>query len=581
MTTRLPLYPFDAERLIGTTTEISPTSAKANLPNAGHSDGTWRYGHRLGEGEVGEFVLLECGENAVFGRILNVKLPERERLTVDQKLGKEAKNHPIGTIQLLSSINVVTGEVHGGISVFPRIGTSVYCAHPEIIKWIAEATSQARNGSEPLRLNLATLSASYSPAISLTPERLFGRHCGVLGATGGGKSWTLARMIEELSGFSSKVLLLDATGEFHTLDEIAAHVYFGDGAPQPKEAKEVVLPYSKLLEADLLALFRPSGQTQVPKLRQAMKSLKLAKAEPTLAPNGFWLKTQQKKKPYEDACKKHAALLEAPFADFDIKYLAKQINEECIWMEGGTRQSPDPTSWGLANEQERSYCVSLLTRIEEMIQSKELACVFQPEKKESLFDRIDSFLGDAKQNILRVSMKYVPFAHDARDIVANAIGRNLLADARSGKFKNCPLLVFVDEAHNFLSKFLGDEYSRFPLDSFELVAKEGRKFSLTLCLATQRPRDIPEAVLSQLGTMIVHRLTNNSDREVVERASGDIDRSAAAFLPTLGAGEAVLIGVDFPIPLTIKISQPKRRPDSKGPNYQELWRAPTTIAKKA
>jgi hypothetical protein len=166
-----------------------------------------------------------------------------------------------------------------------------------------------------------------------------------------------------------------------------------------------------------------------------------------------------------------------------------------------------------------------------MTQAKELACIFQPTKKESLFDRLDKFLADPAQRILCISMKYVPFAHDARDVVANASGRYLLAQARDGKFKSRPLVVFVDEAHNFLNKTLFDEHNRFPLDSFELIAKEGRKFSLTLCLATQRPRDIPEAVLSQLGTLIVHRLTNNSDREVVERASGDIDKSGSGIPP--------------------------------------------------
>jgi hypothetical protein len=76
-----------------------------------------------------------------------------------------------------------------------------------------------------------------------------------------------------------------------------------------------------------------------------------------------------------------------------------------------------------------------------------------------------------------------------------------------------------------------------------------------------------------MGTLIVHRLTNDKDREVVERASGDIDRSAAAFLPTLGPGQAVIIGVDFPIPLTVQISKPHREPDSRGPDYQSHWRS--------
>jgi len=141
-------------------------------------------------------------------------------------------------------------------------------------------------------------------------------------------------------------------------------------------------------------------------------------------------------------------------------------------------------------------------------------------------------------------------------------------------FQSCPLVVIVDEAHNFLGRSFGSEDSLARLDSFELIAKEGRKYGLNLCLATQRPRDITEGVLSQMGTLIVHRLTNDRDREVVERACGEIDRSASAFLPNLEPGEATVVGVDFPIPLTIQIHEPSVRPDSKGAQFQEHWAIP-------
>jgi uncharacterized protein len=160
----------------------------------------------------------------------------------------------------------------------------------------------------------------------------------------------------------------------------------------------------------------------------------------------------------------------------------------------------------------------------------------------------------------------------AREIVANTIGKYLLQRARSGCFLSAPIVVVLDEAHNFIAKTIGDEFSREYLDAFELIAREGRKFCLTICIATQRPRDLPESVLSQMGTMIVHRLTNNADRELVEKASGDIDRAAASFLPTLAPGEAVLIGTDFAFPVSIKIRPPSFEPDSRGPNYQKLWR---------
>lgn len=206
-----------------------------------------------------------------------------------------------------------------------------------------------------------------------------------------------------------------------------------------------------------------------------------------------------------------------------------------------------------------------------MLSSPELAPVLKPGLLPPVADSINDFISTSNHRILRISLKYLSFAHSTREVVANAIGRLLLSLARDRKLKNCPLLVFLDEAHQFLDKSLGDEASRYPLDSFELIAKEGRKYSLNICIATQRPRDIPEGVLSQMGTLIVHRLINDRDREVVERASGEIDRSAAEFLPTLAPGQAVIIGVDFPIPLTIQVSKPEAEPDSKGPDYQTNW----------
>ena len=173
--------------------------------------------------------------------------------------------------------------------------------------------------------------------------------------------------------------------------------------------------------------------------------------------------------------------------------------------------------------------------------------------------------------ILRVCLKELPFEHNTRELVVNAIGRFLLRRARKGAFREFPLVVMLDEAHQFLDKSVGDEYNKTSLDSFGLIAKEGRKYGLTSVLATQRPRDIPEDVLSQMGMFIVHRLINERDRAVVEKACGNLDHSAATFLPTLGQGEAILVGVDSPMPLPVRIRPPAFSPESRGPDYAKHW----------
>jgi len=212
-----------------------------------------------------------------------------------------------------------------------------------------------------------------------------------------------------------------------------------------------------------------------------------------------------------------------------------------------------------------------MSRIESELASPSLECLFSPAGLEPLPDVIEAFLADPTQRVLRISLEFLSFEHNAREVVANAVGRYLLGLARQGRFLTMPVVTLLDEAHQFLDKSVGDEFSKTDLDAFGLIAKEGRKYSLTCVLATQRPRDIPEDVLSQMGMFIVHRLINERDRNVVEKACGDLDASAAAFLPTLGQGEAMVVGVSSPMPLPVAINRPTRPPSSRSADFEGLW----------
>lgn len=561
-----PPHPFDPERRMGTVAFVGPSAVRVNLPRAADSSAREHYGTVVPAGEVGEFVVIECGPVGVFGRLIEVRLPERERLAVEPEMGTHAEAHPVGSVQLLSTLDLESWEVTAGVTRFPRLGSHVYSAHPEVMRWIVETSERGRKGKAEVALDFATLPAASGVALSLTPERLFGRHCAVLGATGGGKSWTVARLVEGAANFESKTILFDASGEFHKLSDGVMHVYLGEDDAAPKDWHEVVFPHGELFEADLFAVFTPSMQSQGPRLRAAIKSLRLLVLEPALSASGVLVKADKERKPCEDAVRKHATALEEPRGDFAIERLGAQVIEECVYPDnfGGTK-------FGKYDEKERGYCTGLVVRIDGLVSSPHLKPLFRTQGKRAITTIIDEFLDDPDKRVLRISLKHLSFAHCAREIVANAIGRHLLDQARGGKFLQKPLVVFLDEAHQFLNKSLGDENTKHALDAFGLIAKEGRKYGLTICIATQRPRDIPEDVLSQMGTLIVHRLINDRDREVVERASGEIDRSAAAFLPTLGPGEAIIIGVDFAMPLQVKVTEPENTPDSSGPNYQAHW----------
>lgn len=572
-----PSYLFESDRLIGTVSAVGPEEARINLPLASADEPQLRHGERVGAGEVGESVIIEAGDLGIFGRISDVRLPERDRLAVQPVMGGSRPSNPVGTVQMLCTVPVAGAGPERGIARYPRVGARVYSLHPETISWIAENAGGTED-SKALLLNLANLPDSASTAIRVTPERLFGRHCAVLGATGGGKSWTVARIVESCAAFKSKakVLLLDATGEYHRLEDGVSHLSLG-GEDRPEGSKEVSLPYHSLDLDDLYALFRPAGQVQAPKLREAMKSLKLAElvGEGDLVEAGCVPKSDRSKKPYEEAYALHAAVVDAPAAQFNIELLASQLGFECAYpsafgKEYGTK---DHTKFGGPDPQAFSLCSSLIGRIESYLGAPEFSPILKPGSTPNLLEEIMNWLGNPDYPVLRVSLKNLSFRAEIREIAANGIARFLLAQARNGVFAEQPLLVCLDEAHQFLDKSIGDDYSRYPLDAFDLIAKEGRKYSLGLCLATQRPRDIPDGVLGQMGTMLVHRLSNDNDRRVVERAAGDIDRSAAQFLPSLAPGQALLLGIDYPIPLVIQVTPPHHKPDSRGPDYQKMWAA--------
>lgn len=516
-------------------------------------------------GQVGEFVLIESEEHAIVGRIIEVRLPERERLTVEPTAQDgDADANPVGLIQLLTSLELASGKAVRGIPAHPRIAQHVFSAHPLLIKHAVEQGIETDDS-----INLAFLPHSLSTRVSLTPEALFGRHCAVLGTTGGGKSWTVAHIIEEIVRLHGKAILFDATGEFSTLGRGVRHVYLGGQRVGVEDTREFVgYPFNQLSESDLFVFFNPTGASQAPKLRAALRSLKLAHQCKELASNGYLAKINQLKKPIDDALKAHAVALDAEGALYDIHELPQQIQEECTWPPSTT----EPVKFGNVQNTELSYCITLIARIEAMLKSPYMACIFRPKGLTALPQVITEFL-ESKDSVLRVSMENLPFEHNTRELVTNAVGRYLLKLARAGQFKRKPTVVVLDEAHQFLGKTLGDEYSRVSLESFGVIAKEGRKYGLTTVLATQRPRDIPEDVLSQMGMFIVHRLINEKDRQVVEKACGNMDASAAAFLPTLGQGEAILVGIESPMPLPVQIIRPDAEPHSEGPQYKTWWGA--------
>lgn len=583
---------IDPTKRIGTVTRVTASAAELTLPNALAASG--RRG--LAKGAVGDFVFVDCDSETVLGRITEVGIPDKQRPGLERQIDQEAVVEPHGRIQLLATVSKTTRKVSRGISCQPRVGDGVYLADGSALSAAIQDALRAGDvgAGDPLMIKLGRLAGLEDAEISIPPEKLFGRHCGIFGATGGGKSWTLSRLVNEVVRIGGKCILFDPTGEFTGKVAEADEYAFNEAGDGP--LTQVFFPHTKLSEIDLYALLTPSPQVQGPSLRSAIKSLRLAKALLSGA-GGFQYEDSDGRKKFNIEGKgavevlangtirkasnsRHAVSIaqirlasetNIDSCDFDISVLAEQVRYECVKQSDNSDHST-LGNYGKPDDFSLGACNSLNVRIETYLNAPELSCLFRSDGRD-VSELIEDFLSDGTKRALVLSFKKVSFKYHARELLLNTLGRYLLSLARKERFSTCPLVVFLDEAHQFIGKSVGDEQNNISLDAFGLIAKEGRKYGLTTVIATQRPRDVPQDVLSQLGTMFVHRLTNERDRETIEKACGDLDKSAAAFIPALVQGEAIVVGPDLPAPLPLMMTVPEKgqQPESHGPRYQKFW----------
>lgn len=558
-------HPFPAEREIGTVFAVDGAFADIALLAANKLPRS-HLGEHLGRGEVGQFVIIEVNGVAVFGRIIRVGAPTAnlESLTSEQRsLRAEAR------VQLLSTLHL-DGSSTRGIVAYPRVGDSVFAASGEAVTAVLGTAAVDGQG-----LLLGHLSIDESVAVHVPLERLFGRHLAVVGATGSGKSWTLGHLAESVGSLGGKLLLIDATGEFASLGTRAKHLAFGSTQDEPAGTTLVGIPHFMMRESDRNAFLSPSSGTQLPKLREAVRSLRLAHAIQTdascppqvqgLVSNGTLPKAGVDRTLYGHAAAHYSHAVQGAESPFDIRLLASQVELECVWPSG---QGGAAHLYGGLNNQELGYVGSLISRINDLLQLQEVMTVIEPNNQVSnVIAEMQGWTANPNPGVLRISLRNLTFANHLREIVVNILGQTLLGWARTSAFRVHPLVVAVDEAHQFFDVTVGDEFASTHLNAFDAIAKEGRKYGLTVCVATQRPGDLPAGVLSQVGMTIVHRLADGRDRQRVEQAAAELDHSATKLLPGLVPGEAVLMGVDFPVPVSVRVQRPVSPPHSQGPQF--------------
>ncbi len=240
----------------------------------------------------------------------------------------------------------------------------------------------------------------------------------------------------------------------------------------------------------------------------------------------------------------------------------------------------------LAQEQNvQQFLDFLIMRVRTMLSDTRMSSIIGTDKDKNknikLVDWLENYIGkNASENgeISVIDLSLVPT--DILHIVVSVISR-IIFEALQRYRRKCskllPTVLVMEEAHNFISRYNSDieefSSSRLCTQTFERIAKEGRKFGLGLMLSSQRPSELSPTVLSQCNTFLLHRIVNDRDQELVKKLVPDNLGSVLNELPVLPTKKAILLGWAASVPILVDMNELKEehRPDSKDPDFWDVW----------
>lgn len=430
----------------------------------------------------------------------------------------------------------------------------------------------ARVSSDGQKLTLGSYTLDENAVAYLNGNKFFQRHAIVVGSTGSGKSWTTARILEQVSELpNANALVFDLHGEYKPLlgDGIRHFRIAGPGdLDRPTKLTDgvIYLPFWLLGYEAMISMFVDRSDQNAP--NQAMLMSRTV--------------TDAKRKFLEDG--KHQDVLDNFTIDspvpFDLNSAASELDRLNTQMVPGSsgKDKQGPYFDKLSR---------LIARFENKITDRRLGFLFRggpdTQKFEWLEELCGTLLGGAQEQPgQKGGVKIVDFSEVPSDIlplIVSLVARlafSLQQWTPAGK--RHPIALFCDEAHLYIpERAQGDSASEISISIFERIAKEGRKYGVGLVVISQRPSEVNRTVLSQCNNLIAMRLTNAEDQGVVRRLLPDSLGGFSDLLPILDTGEALVVGDASLLPSRIRITEPTAHPNSGTVDFWDEWSKSTPI----
>ena len=372
--------------------------------------------------------------------------------------------------------------------------------------------------------------AGHTTSAWIDGNKFFQRHSCIVGNTGCGKSETVTKILEETAALpGTNIVIFDIHSEYNGLS-YADSIKMGD----------VPFPIWMLGFTDMAAnVLKVKEESTV-----VMSALRKAYYEQQ--PNG-----NEGKPVY--------------FSFSDMVSYMESLNNEII-TTGFTKEGAAKTSKGEYN----GKLAGVINTMKNMISDKRYSFLFDEllEDKEYFSNFINRIMGGSRP-VKNIDLSGIP--HDIAVLIIGAITK-LIYNIQIIQKNAAPITLVCDEAHVYIpADFQLSAAQRRMVEIFGNIAKEGRKFGITLFVASQRPSELNKTIMAQCANYIVMKLNNENDKAMIKgimpAGSSDIIETTAMFSP----GDCLIIGDSCPMPLKIHVETARERPQSKTIDFWSEW----------
>lgn len=385
--------------------------------------------------------------------------------------------------------------------------------------------------------------AAYNAPAWVNGNKFFQRHACIVGNTGSGKSETVAKILEETSGLpGTNVIVFDIHGEYGNLS-YARNIKIG---------KDFSFPIWMFGFSDMV--------TNILKIKEETASVvmsALRKCYYKICPDG----------------RENRAV----YFDFDVMLdMLQSMNKEEI-LTGEIYKTGDKAGTPKTVKGDFNGKLSgIVNSMEDKKADKRYSFLFEKKGQEYLHEVIHAVMDNDKP-VKNIDLSDIP--HDVAIPLIGVITRLVYDIQRTYRPEDLtPITLVCDEAHVYIPNgFQLSASERRMVGIFENIAKEGRKFGITLFPASQRPSELNKTIMAQCANFIVSKLNNENDKSMIKGMLPDGNESIIDATATFSPGEVLIIGDAVPIPLKIQVALAKERPQSRTIDFWDRWKAGVPI----